>query len=368
MLHDLQCDIIGFSELKLDVSKYQVQKIIQSTLQTQFTNIKYSASTSTIPFDGFYKPGGTFSLAVGPHTSRFHSKFSDSLGRWSTISLVGRRGRVIHFITVYQVIEKSDSGPFTAFQQQQTSLYLSRRDITPRKAFRIDFDMYLAKMKTEGTGDTQFVIMGDFNEVVGSDPTQFARITTKHDLVDIHGRMHTLVHEVPTFARGIHRLDYAFCSSDILPAVAYCGFEPFNQHIFSDHRALFVDWYDDVLFGNATSPLLSSSQRILQAPNLPVWKRYIALFYKYCKDHNVFRRQLLLHNSPSLLRAESVDRDITRAMAYAESNCRSPGKDPWSQSSISTLPKIPERAPLHSVDHARLIQLNMFDIYPDHPG
>ena len=91
-IHRLGCDLVGFCEIKLDVSKYQVKKSISSSLHSQFRNNKVAATTSTIPFDGYYKPGGTMTICVDHHTSRFQNKFEDSLGRWSTISLNGKNG------------------------------------------------------------------------------------------------------------------------------------------------------------------------------------------------------------------------------------------------------------------------------------
>jgi endonuclease/exonuclease/phosphatase family metal-dependent hydrolase len=95
--------------------------------------------------------------------------------------------------------------------------------------------------------------MGDFNEVVGTSMSGFAKITSEFQLVDVIGHFHSVRNEVSTHARGPNRLDYVFCSQSLLPAVVACGAEPFNQHIFSDHRALFVDW-DEVLLFSAQTP------------------------------------------------------------------------------------------------------------------
>jgi hypothetical protein len=105
------------------------------------------------------------------------------LRRWSTISLNARKGLIIHFITLYQVVNKAQNGPFTASQQQRTSLLLEGRDIPPRKAFLQDFDAYL---------QSQYVVMGDFNEVVGKTLSGFAAITGRYQLVDVLGHFHTL--------------------------------------------------------------------------------------------------------------------------------------------------------------------------------
>jgi hypothetical protein len=266
-------------------------------------------------------------LCLGNCVSRFHSKFEDSIGRWSTLSRKARNGMVFHFITLYQVVDKAQNGPFTAYQQQQASLLLEGRDLAPRKAFLMDFDQYLLSLKPQSS---QFVVMGDFNEVVGRTLSGFATLTGRYQLVDIIGHFHLLKNEVATYARGSERLDYIFCSASLLPAVAKCGAEPFNQHIFSVYRALFVDWHKDILFGSKCSPIQSSTQRRLQAKSRPAQAKYIKELHSYCTDHNVFKHLQILHDNPSPSLAKSIDRDITRGMKTAESRCRNPGQDPWS--------------------------------------
>jgi hypothetical protein len=80
-VHEYQCDMIAFSEINLDVSKYQVCKIIDDTIGRSFDANKYAMSTSKIPFEGFYKPGGTLTAIFKHNVCRFQSKFSDSMGR-----------------------------------------------------------------------------------------------------------------------------------------------------------------------------------------------------------------------------------------------------------------------------------------------
>ena len=52
---------------------------------------------------------------------------------------------------------------------------------------------------------------------------------------------HGLENEVSTYSRGRRRVDFIFISQQIIPFVRHCGYEPFNEHIFSDHRLMFVD-------------------------------------------------------------------------------------------------------------------------------
>jgi hypothetical protein len=128
------------------------------------------------------------SFCVDHNTSRCSDKFQDPLGRWTTLSMVGRNNRLAHFITVYQVVAKETSGPYTAFQQQLQTLRIADRDIPPRRAFLLDFEKYLHTLRSP---HSQFVVMGDFNEVVGASMSGFAKITTEFELVDVLAHFHS---------------------------------------------------------------------------------------------------------------------------------------------------------------------------------
>jgi hypothetical protein len=323
---ELQCDVVGLCKIKLDMSKYKVRQTISSAIRHQFKSARHAATTNPIPFETDYKPGGTMTMSFGPSVSRFQSKYEDPLGRWSTLLFNARKGMVVHFITVYQVVHKPLGGPYTAYQQQRSSLLLENRDLLPRQAFLMDFDKYLQSLAPK---ESQFVVMGDFNEVVGRNASGFAKITSSFQLVDVLGHFHSVQTEVPTYARGTKRLDYVFCSADLLPAVASCGAEPFNQHIFSG-CALFLDWHEDILFGSKCPSLAPHAQRCFVAKHRPSVIKYIDELHKYSIDHNILERLGKLTDNPDPLIAEKVNRDITRGMLVAESRCRHPGSGPWS--------------------------------------
>ena len=93
-----QCDMVGFSEINLDVSKYKARKILTDTVNRAFDANLFSASTSEIPFESLYQPGGTLTAVFNNPVCRVNSKYSDKMGRWSTISLTGKRKRLVHFL------------------------------------------------------------------------------------------------------------------------------------------------------------------------------------------------------------------------------------------------------------------------------
>jgi hypothetical protein len=49
---ELECDLVGFCETKLDTLKYPVRKILSTVFKKQFRNHHYAAATSSVPFEG----------------------------------------------------------------------------------------------------------------------------------------------------------------------------------------------------------------------------------------------------------------------------------------------------------------------------
>ena len=330
-VNQYQCDVVGFSETNLDSTKFSVQKIIKKNLNQLFKAHQIAISTSEIPFETNYKPGGTLTAAFDQATSRFRGKHVDPMGRWSSISLTGKKGRIIHFVTVYQVVANSSSGPYTAYQQQASSLRVAGRDPNPKKAFLDDIIDYLKTLRLD---DYALVVMGDLNEVVGHRPG-FNKVTSEFDLVDVMTHRHPIQNEVPTYSRGTKRLDYIFCTQNIVEAVVSCGIEPFNKHIFSDHRGLYVDWDESALFGTAAPAMTNKQSRRLQSSDARAKENYILALHNHCTKHNVFKRIATLSEQDRTIdwrQAEALDKDITQGMIAAEKHCRYRSTQPWSPS------------------------------------
>ncbi len=95
----------------------------------------------------------------------------------------------------------------------------------------------------------------DLNEELGSDVTGFARVSAKWSLVEIIQHTHGIEGEPPTYARGTRRLDYAFCTPNLLACIARCGILPYSEIVDSDHRAIYINWYTSLLMGGDLASL-----------------------------------------------------------------------------------------------------------------
>ena len=69
--------LLALAEHNLDTNKFAIRQLLQQTAQKGFPHHVMQTSTSTIPADKFYKPGGTMLLAQGDVVGRIKERGSD---------------------------------------------------------------------------------------------------------------------------------------------------------------------------------------------------------------------------------------------------------------------------------------------------
>jgi hypothetical protein len=119
------------------------------------------------------------------------------------------------------------------------------------------------------------LVIGDFNERIGEDPRGISKLAAQFQLEDIMHRHHQHLNEPATYARGQKRIDYALGTKAIANAVVTCGYEPFNYRFHTDHRALFLDFDTQKLFGTPTQNLAPFPLRTLHSNNIRQVTQYI---------------------------------------------------------------------------------------------
>ena len=133
-----------------------------------------------------------------------------------------------------------------------------RHDINPRKQFMFDI-IHLLRPYKQSNAD--IIIMGDFNETIGSTTNGLTQVLVEYNLTDVQAYRHGLENEQSTYARGPNRVDYILVSERILNHVVRQGWEPFNARIFSDHRGIFTDVSYPGFFDLSPNVLAPPSQR-----------------------------------------------------------------------------------------------------------
>ena len=180
------------------------------------------------------------------------------MGRWASITLLGRLRAKITVVCTYQVVDiRGSSGPSTAFTQQLLMLKRQQRESQrPRREYQKDLQSFL---KSKINDDHEIVLCGDLNEdlneELGRTTGGMTQLASDLGLIDIHTRELGLDHEVPTYARGTKRLDYILMTEQIASHTTNCGAEPFNHRFYSDHRGIWVDLELLGLFDRNLPPL-----------------------------------------------------------------------------------------------------------------
>ena len=207
-------------------------------------------------------------------------------------------------------------GKTTVAAQQQSLLLLSKDSTSdPRTAFRRDL---LQAIKQYTTHDHKVLVLGDFNEQMGSDSAEFSNVAGQCGLLDVMACRH---HMPPpaTYARGTKCLDYALASPHVCKALKRAGYEAFNARVHSDHRGYYFDFDSTALFGTATQDLATRHKRGLVTSSIHHVTTYIRKKYKLLIQHNAFQQSTSLqHPGNRHSHAKRIDLDVSVASLAAE--------------------------------------------------
>ena len=92
----LQVDVYGIQEVNLNLSCPHIQHDVLTTLKINDNQAKMQISTSPELYPNKYKPGGTITGVSGKLKGRIDKCGSDYLGRWSWITLEGKKLKKNH--------------------------------------------------------------------------------------------------------------------------------------------------------------------------------------------------------------------------------------------------------------------------------
>jgi exonuclease III len=306
-----------------------------------FHSVTLAAATTNLPWSHKWKPGGTCVAILNQWTTRVTGSGSDShgLGRWSWVRMGGSGNRSVVIISVYQVCNNNvaTAGPNTAFAQQWKLLRLQGRETKPREKCIEDLNAFVEKCQEEGS---DIILCGDINEKLGNNPQGFASIAAERNLVDVHHYCHGEADDPVTYSRGTVRIDYVLVSTPLLPFISGCGFDKFNNTIFSDHRAGFLDIFlADFLQGHPPK-VTPASRRAISSKSEPKLKTiFTETIYDYLLAHNVLQKlekwlrigRTRGHNATVGKHLNAVDKTLSDAIAQGIKQVRKPDRPPWSR-------------------------------------
>jgi len=142
---DQDIDIQCYSETNVNMLLPNVRKSFYDKTQKMDQNSKSTWSSSDIPTDKNFKPGGTGIFTRGRSAGRIKQTGNDNLGRWSYQVLDGKGKRDVLIVSIYQCCKSSnDDGILTAHRQQKMLLgEMQKKDIDPRRNFKRDLTQFI---------------------------------------------------------------------------------------------------------------------------------------------------------------------------------------------------------------------------------
>lgn len=329
-IKEIQADIFCAQEHNLDTSQFKIRSSIFDTARQHWERHRITMGTTPITVETSYKPGGTLIMTVGSLMGRVVKQSRDKWGRWVIQEFTGRGDRRVVIFSVYQPIDKSSQqGKITVAAQQTSLLCLAQDTVTnPRTAFRRDL---LAALRSYNQEGTLLIVVGDFNEHLGTDPEGMVKIAGTLGLIDLMASRHSSAPPA-TYARGSKRLDYALANPLASDALISAGYEEFNAHFISDHRGYFFDFDTDMLFGSGTQQLATREKRGLLSNNVHQVTEYIREKHRILFDHHNASRRVLQLSFPGNRHeyAERLDSDVLSASLVAEAKTRRVGEPAWS--------------------------------------
>ena len=116
VMTDRQVDIFGWSETNLEWQDYTTHKTTQTIAKKHLPGGHWNPTTSTIPTETQYKPGGNVIGSNYSINSRTTVKGKDDYGRWTGMKIRGK-SKPISIIQLYTPC-KNKTGLNTTYQQQ----------------------------------------------------------------------------------------------------------------------------------------------------------------------------------------------------------------------------------------------------------
>jgi len=331
----IHADIACFSEVNQDTLKFSIREKMSDIAHTQFDHVRMVTATSNRKVKRAYKPGGTAMLTMQDTVAYSKEPTRDRMGRWVSTRYSSGNGSNVTVIGAYQVCQTRRAGQATAATQQinqmleEAAARGSAHHMDPRGCFIRDLTALI--QQRQETGD-QVVLGGDFNEVM-SENSGIHQLASVCGLIDVFSQRFETVTRPATFKGGSNRLDYVLLSPTLVPYIKASGYEPYDYRgVFSDHRAMYLDFASDLLFGDQPIPLASLSQRDFRANDPEAVRKYIESKYAELLNHNILERLSLLEemqdHNPDFV--ERIDRDMERAAIIATKTVKSYKRFPWS--------------------------------------
>lgn len=251
-------DLVSFVNGQLNTSDISVRRQLRKIVSIHDLFCKPIHSSASTPLSDTFRDGGVVTLLRNAFTSRLKSYSEDRLGRWTAASFAGRRGKIIHVISVLQPLYRDDESaqPQSATGEQRHQLSFEG---FPYPLPQLRFHEDLCRLIDELTTDTsELILMGDFWSHNMDTPSIYDHLQDHYGLVDAFRltHQHLSSFEQVTVNKSPTRI---LMTQSALLCVRQIGSEPPNHIFASQHRGLFVDLDLSSLFHRSVKELLHPS-------------------------------------------------------------------------------------------------------------
>ena len=249
-LHERQIDIACLTEVNLDVTKPAVRYNLQEKAKAlDKSSHLIMAGSRTTTHNRIAKRGGLLTWTRGNWSGRIINSGRDTLGRWTYITMGGKNNKKITIYTIYRVCDqKHGSGNCTVYMQQENDLKTDNRKMCdPREALLGDLTIQLQKNQKEGH---DILVIGDVNEDLEKGK-RINEFLAENNMYNVVSQKHE--GQLPaTYDRGSKCIDMIAASNSISPhSIVRCGYLPFYEGIFTDHRGIYIDINIEDIFHTA---------------------------------------------------------------------------------------------------------------------
>jgi hypothetical protein len=239
-MKDAGATVFGINKINQDTGHPYICQLLHKHQGCVWDNSKLQYSSSKIDIGKLCKRRGALLGMTGSISSQVINNFSDDMGGWCGVTLLHQLAKKYTIICAYRVpLVSGISGPSMSHTQQPLMLKLAEKlNQRPRHHFCTDLKFLLDKRIKD---NHEVILMGDFNNKLGSSVRGIAKVVADCNLVDVYAAKHALEEEVPTYSRGTKQLDYILMTPTVPSHVARCRANPFNHQFFWDHRGIYVD-------------------------------------------------------------------------------------------------------------------------------
>jgi ribonuclease HI len=340
-IHDKDVALVSLYEVNRNFGRQDVLKSFHHHLRGVSTHHQGAVSSARLPWRTKYQPGGTAVSVRNKWATRYLDKGSDSLGRWSWLTLTGKGTTRVTFISAYRVCDGAAESSVTSgtVRSQQEYLYASwgHSSINLREQFVTDISALIIELQDKGH---TIQLSMDANEASGPG-SGVDRIMSNCNLVDAHSIRTSDSSPVPaTYQRGSKKIDFVLLSPRLVEAVVGVSILALYDGYLSDHRALIVDFDALLLFGGPTSSIIAPMERRLTSTNPRAIHAYTTHMRSHFATHRIVEKVAALSAKSAkdqwgpaeILEWEKIDDQLDKARRAAEQKCASKqsSKYPWS--------------------------------------